>query len=432
MKKIILIVLIILLIALGLFFFLGNGKEKISDFFSGDTDFGSFFDIEPQSKNDFVQNPPTTPTDTTPTSSKYVAPVLRQISFEPVSGYTFYSTTSTSTRSSINIKGEESIEEFKATSTVIRFQERATGHMYDVFEFMQSPQKVSNATIQKIYNTFFSTNKNQFVYQNLAFNNEQIITSFAKLIFSTTTDTVLEKNTISSAVTDFVYNKNSNRLIYSIKQNGVSAIYTSNPDRTDEKLVTTVPFTEFILDPLTSTEVVLTTKASQVIPGYAYILNTTTGSLNKILGNIPGLLVKVSPDKKYYLYSQSEQTRPSIRSYNTKTQKTNLGTIDTIPEKCVFSQKNTSEIYCFGSIIYQAGQYPDDWYKGKVFNRDSLFKINLENNQISIIYNFDADELSFDVINPQLTANDSFMVFQSKYDLTLWSLDLNRITNEVF
>jgi len=432
MKKIILIILVILLIALGLFFFLGNGKEKISDFFSGDTDFGSFFDIEPQSKNDFVQNPPTTPTDTVPTNSKYVAPVLRQISFEPVSGYTFYATTSTSTRSSVNVEGNELIQEFLATSTVVRFQERATGHMYDVFEFIESPQKISNATIQKIYNTLFSTNKNQFVYQNLTFDNEKIITSFAKLVFSTSTGVVLEKNTISSAVTDFVYNKNSNKLVYSVKQDGVSAIYTSNLDRTNEKLVTTVPFTEFILDPLTSTEVVLTTKASQTIPGYAYILNTTTGSLNKILGNIPGLLVKVSPDKKFYLYSQSEQTRPSIRSYNTSTQKTNLGTIDTIPEKCVFSQKDTNEVYCFGSLVYQSAQYPDDWYKGKVFNSDSLFKINLANNFISVIYSFEADKLTFDVINPQLTTNDSFMVFQSKYDLTLWSLDLDRITNEVF
>ncbi len=432
MKKIILIVLLLLIIGLGVFYFFGNGKSKITDFFSGDTDFGSFFDIEPQSKNDFINTPDQTIPDEVPMDTNYSAPILRQISFEPISGYTFYATTSTSTRTVLQPNGAELIEEFKATSTVIRFQERATGHIYDVFEFAAAPRKISNITVQKVYNTLFSNNRDTFLHQTPVANNEQIKTTYNKIIYSTSTPPALAQNDISTVVNDFAFNKAANKLVYSIKQGGVSNIYTANFDKTGEKLVTTLSFNDFLLEIINTNNVLITTKASQTAPGYAYVLNTTTGALNKILGNINGLLVKVSPDEKYYVYSQSEQSRPAVRIYNTTTKTTNLLNINTLPEKCVFSQKNPDDLYCFGALVYKAAQYPDDWYKGKIFNADSFYKISLSTNYVQQIYNFDEVGLAFDVINPQLTTSDGFIIFQNKYDLTLWSINLNKVANEVF
>jgi hypothetical protein len=437
MKKTLLILSIIFLLALigfGLFYFFGNGKERVANFFSDNT-FGSFFDVEPQSQNDFTNRPLDIPDDEElQDPANYVPPVLRQISFEPVSGYTFYATTSTTTEETIDPTTQAvTVRETTSTSTAIRFQERITGHIYDVFEFLPTPQKISNVTELKVYNTLFSNNKDQFVFQTPTFNNEQIRSAFAKLTFSTTTGTSITSNDISSSVSDFIFNPFSNKLVYSVKQNGVSEIFTANIDRTGEKSVTTLYFNEFLLDTINKDDVLLTTKASQTALGYSYILNTTTGNLTKILGNIPGLLVKVSPDKKYYLYSQSEQNRPSLRAYNATTREINIVTIDTLPsEKCVFSQKDSSQAYCFGSLIYKTGMYPDDWYKGKVLNYESLYKINLINNSVSVVYAFEADDLSFDALNIRLTDNDNFIIFQNKYDLTLWSIDLRRLSNELY
>jgi hypothetical protein len=271
-----------------------------------------------------------------------------------------------------------------------------------------------------------------FLDQTLAFKNEQIKTTFNKIITSTSTDPTLAQSDISAIVNDFAYNKKANNLIFSIKQSGISNIYTSNFDKTAQKLVATLYFNDFLLDPISSTEILVTTKASQTALGYSYILNTTTGVLSKILGDVPGLLVKVSPDKKYYIYSQSEPSRPSFHIYNTTTKQTSLVPIDTLPEKCVFSQKNTDEMYCFGALSYKTGQYPDDWYKGKLFNIESLYKVNLATNTVFILYNFESDNLTFDVINPQLTFNDGFIVFENKYDLTLWSIDLKRVVTQAF
>lgn len=433
MKKIIYILLVILLLALlgfGIFYFLGNGKEKVADFF-GDNTFGTFFDVQTQSQNNLPTDSTneTTP-DTTPTSQTYTPPVLRQISFEPISGYTFYATSSTSTQEVLNSEGLSSLEELVVNSTAVRFQERATGHIYDVFEFLAAPQKVSNTTIQKIYSTIFSTNKDSFIYKKPSFNNEQIQTTFTKLIFSTSTGVQLNQSQISSTINDIVLNTDTNKLIYSVKQNNTSSIFTSDIDRTKEKLVTTLPFNEFLIDPINKDEVLITTKASKEIPGYAYTLNLTTGALNKILGNINGLLAKVSPDKKYYLYSQSEYSKPSIRTYNTELKSTNIISINTIPsEKCVFSKLNKEEIYCFGSLVYKAGSYPDDWYKGKISNTENLYKIDLIDGSVRIVYDFGSENLFFDIINPKLTPENNFIIFENKNDFTLWSIDLERLVN---
>lgn len=438
-KKI--IFLILLLVALGLYFFLGSGKQKVSNFFT-EADFGSFFDATPQSQNDDIinSNIDTPSIDETPVDTKYVAPVLRQISFEPIAGYTSYATTSTSTRTVTQRQGTSTDEitfeeEYLATTTAIRFQERATGHMYDVFEFALAPVKISNTTIQKVYNAIFSSNKDLFLNQTMVSNNEQIKTTFNKIVTSTSTESTLAQTELSTFVSDFTYNKKTNGLVYSIKQGGVSTIYTSNFDNTAQKLIATLYFNDFILDPINAAEVLVTTKASQTALGYSYILNTTTGILTKILGDIPGLLAKVSPDKKYYVYSQSEFSRPSFFTYNTATKQTQRVAIDALPEKCVFSQTNTDELYCFGALIYKTGQYPDDWYKGKLFNSESLYKINLATNSVSIVYTFqldEADRTTFDIINPQLTFSDNFIVFQNKYDLTLWSIDLKRAVTQGF
>lgn len=429
MKKIlfiITIILLILLIGFGIFYFFGGGKQAVDNFFQ-DNSFGTFFDIEPQSRNDFIPTGDSTNDSMIPSpqESAYVAPLLRQLSFEPVSGYTFYSTTSTSTRTSTSLEGAEIIEEFTATSTVFRFQERATGNIYDVFEFIQAPQKISPITEQKIYETQWSNNKNIFIFKKLVSNNEFIQTTLGELQFgTTTTDTSIKKSELSNIISDVILNKNTNKLVYSIKQGGSSVITTSNIDRTGEKPLKTLYFEDFTLDTINSTDVLITTKASQTAPGYAYTLNTTTGSFSKILGNITGLLVKVSPDKRFYIYSRSEIDRPQTLLLNTQNGFSVPLSFDTIPsEKCVFSQKESSA-YCFGSLLYKKGQYPDDWYKGKILNYETLYKINLEDASITVLYNFQADNIDLDAFNVQLSNDEGFIVFQNKFDLTLWGLKL--------
>lgn len=438
MKKILIIVGALILIGVGLFFFFGNGKEVVSDFFNEDADFGSFFDIEPQSQNDFVS----TPTEDTPpteaeSNSEYVPPTLRQISFEPIAGFTHYATTSISTTTSINEEGAELVATTTATSTVFRFQERASGHIYDVFEFMLAPQKVSNITVQKPYHTIFSNDPNLFIYVMPTLNNEQIKSTRAQIIpeqpeteTASSTPQSLNQTDISTAATNFVHIPSNDQIVYSIPKLTGSEVYISDFTRQNERLLITLPFKEFSIEPLSDTHVLIQTHASRDSVGFAYSLRLSNGVLSKILGNIPGLLLKVSSDQNFVLYSESDRSRPIIRTLDRTTGEVRRIGIDTIPEKCIFSTVVVSDIYCFGSPLYKAGTYPDDWYKGKIFNADDLYKIDLTTGTVKTLYVFEDDISDFDVIKPQITQNDGHIAFMSKYDLTLWAIDLTQLVTQ--
>ena len=441
MKKLLLIVLgiiLILLLGLGVFYFFG-GKEKASNFFNEGADFGSFFDTNTTSQNDTEFTiPESEPIPTVP--ANYKAPVLRQISFEPVSGYTYFATTSTSTRTTITEEQANLTEDFLATSTVVRFQERATGHIYDVFEFTAMIQKVSNITIQKIYNTVFTASRNIFLYQIPTAGNEQIKTVFAQNIpaytvtnASSTTEfpQSIEQKDISNILNNLVYLKENGTIAYSINTLTGADVYTSDPERLSEKKVTSLPFSEFTLEKVNSNTLLLQSKASASTIGYAYTLNISTGSLTKFAGNTRGLLTKISPDFNTFLSSESSTSRPILRAHDVKTNTVRRVGIDTIPEKCTFSQVNSFELYCFASLQYKSATYPDDWYKGKVFNIEDLYKINLETGVVDAVYIFGDDlNIDFDATKVEVTNNDNFILFVNKYDLTLWSLNLSELNNQ--
>ena len=435
MKKFLVALLVLALIVIAILFFWTGGRERVADFFNEGADFGSFFDTDPRSQNDPIFVPPTA-TSTPVVQGPYDAPVLRQISLEPISGYTFYSTTSTSTRILTNPEQGEVIQEYTSTSTAIRFQERATGHMYDAFTFLEPLSKVSNITIQKIYSTLFTNDINQMLALSLSQDNESVRTTFLKIIpakeetrTASSTQQSVEQAQLSSALSNAFYIPETNKLGYTGRSTSGTTFFTSDTQRGAEKAIASTPLSDITVDHISGTKAFVQTKASSNVRGYAYTLDLATGSLNKVIGNIPGLLVKMSPDLKYYLYSESTLNRPIIRAYDTTTGTTRQVGLQTIPEKCVFSKQVSSEALCFGSVAYKAAQYPDAWYKGKVFNTEHLYKIDLATGSVVNIYLFENDQ-TFDIINPKLSPSEDMIAFQNKYDLTLWALDLDALDNE--
>jgi hypothetical protein len=159
-KKIIFIILILLLIGLGVFFFFY--RDSINNVITNNFDFGTFFDTNPQSQNN---NPPIDTTTEQPPIEPgvYVPPILRQISFEPISGFTSYKTKINSPITKVNEENLEVVENQEIITTTIRFQERATGHLYEVFELQPNPKQISNITVSKIYETIFTKNKDEYI-----------------------------------------------------------------------------------------------------------------------------------------------------------------------------------------------------------------------------------------------------------------------------
>ena len=99
--------------------------------------------------------------------------------------------------------------------------------------------------------------------------------------------------------------------------------------------------------------------------------------------------------------------------------------LQTLPEKCVWSHTEKSTVYCAVPETIPEGIYPDNWYQGLVTFTDNLWKINTSTGISKVVVLFDRGyNKSFDAINLQLSSDDSYLTFTNKSDLILWGYRL--------
>ncbi len=215
--------------------------------------------------------------------------------------------------------------------------------------------------------------------------------------------------------------------LFYLQQTANSSIgYIASFDGKTRRQIWSSPIREWNPQFVNSGTVALTTKPEQNIPGFLYLLNTSSGAAKNILSNVSGLSDLVSPDANQVIYLTQGDTS-QLTAINQKTGDLHTITPTTFPEKCVWSIKNSTVIYCAvpretiqnGSLI--------SWYKGLISFTDDIWKIDIKNNTSTIIENLSSDSgMQIDAIKPLLSDSEQYLVFINKRDGTLWSLDLTK------
>ena len=96
-----------------------------------------------------------------------------------------------------------------------------------------------------------------------------------------------------------------------------------------------------------------------------------------------------------------------------------------LTEKCIWSEKNSSIIYCGVSSFIPRGDDLDAWYKGLTSFSDSVWMIDIETQTATVLV--DPTEKAgeeFDLIKPVLSPDEEYLLFINKRDSTLWQLKL--------
>jgi len=102
--------------------------------------------------------------------------------------------------------------------------------------------------------------------------------------------------------------------------------------------------------------------------------------------------------------------------------------VNTLPEKCVFSQSNSDVVYCAGPTQMPRVPMPESWYQGIVSLNDNLWKIDLSTqNYEELLMDKEEVDQSFDMTKLEVSPDDEFILFINKKDLTLWSLEITNI-----
>jgi len=327
--------------------------------------------------------------------------------------------TNTPTSSGVLIKNDDVL--------LGRYIERATGHIYDILLSNLSKTRVSNTTIPKIYEVYWRESGEDGVVRYLDSDEESILTFSGELQKSTDEQgdgsfpgVFLPKN-----IKNLSLAPSGKKLFYLLWTEDGSTGVSSNLDGTSKVQLWSAPLREWLVDWTSPTNISMTSKPSFDTQGSLFFLNTSTAYQTKVLGGIYGLTAKTNPDASKIVYSQTKGSGFESFIYDVATKKSQAMTVDTLPEKCVWSTKTVYEIYCAIPTQIKGGYYPDDWYKGTVSFSDDIWKINTKNGLTEFIIGTNsATGEGIDSINLSLGPDEKFLLLTNKNDLTLWAVQM--------
>src|SRR5581483_11708793 len=287
-------------------------------------------------------------------------------------------------------------------------------------------------TLPKIYQALITNQGNSALLRYLGSDENTIETSYVLVSTSTATTTTVGGNSGPKSLFTYALPENITELalspgrdqIFYLRAGGQGGIGSvASPNNAKPKQIFNFPLKEWQVSwPKTNT-LTLTTRPSAYIPGYVFFMNSTTGSLTKVLGNVPGLTTLTSPDLSYILFNESNTVDFDLNLFNTKSGSASSLSLKTLPEKCVWSQKATTVVYCAVPILVKKGNYPDVWYQGSVFFNDNFWKINVQTGERTVVARTaDLTKQAIDAVNLSLDPNENYLMFTNKRDLTLWNL----------
>ncbi len=310
--------------------------------------------------------------------------------------------------------------------TIVRHIEKATGHIYQTELFSPNKSRISNTTIPLAYNAIWGNGNSSLIAQYLKDDN-QTIDTYSLTLKQTTTSTTTD--TISGILfpLDLAGVDVFGSSVFYLKQTTAGTQgFISDMGNGKIKQIWDSPLRELLPQYVNTGTVALTSKPEQGLSGYLYFVNTGTGQIKKILGDVPGLSTLVSPDGTQVLASlQNGSTQMFV--YNVAGDIRTTVTPSTFPEKCVWSKKNKLILFCAVPNELLSGNSLTSWYMGLATFTDQIWKYDLKNNTASVVENFSRDtEDTIDVVKPILSDSEQYLVFINKKDGSLWSLDLTK------
>lgn len=308
----------------------------------------------------------------------------------------------------------------------IRYVDRATGHIFDVDPFTLSKVQITNNTLPKIYQTVWKSGGSQVIFRSLPNDGDTITNTSLTLTApkSTSTGTTYDVSTTQLQGNVSALETNGKQIAYVLTDTGsvgISGFAGEKP-----QTVFSSAFNEWQLA-WSAANLELTTNASASTDGFSYTLNTTSGSLMKVLGPLRALTTLMSPLGGQILYSNLDENGTTVFGVlNTKTGISSAILPATFPEKCVWSLKNKNIVFCAAPSTTIDANEPDSWYQGSVHFSDQIWQFDTAGGNTNLLAepkrNFGID---IDLINPTLSPNEDYLIFMNKTDLSLWALKLS-------
>lgn len=320
-------------------------------------------------------------------------PKLRQLTTKPVAGF------------------REVISESTA-QPILYYVEAGTGHVYSINIDSGEEVRISGTTIPQAYEAAISA-KGDFVAITEVSNAKDKLLILGSL--SATTSSFTEK--FNEIVQDFSFG-DSDELLYSVEEAQGIAAYSYNLNTSVKKNIFTLPYHEATIQWGTKAKGThyAFPKTSFALEGFLYEINN--GKINRL--PIDGFGFSALANKEIVLFTAVTKEKPTSFIYNRSTgMKKALNTV-VMPEKCSISETGVI-FYCAHEPIDVPYQFPDDWYKGVLSFKDSLWEMNeAEFTSTKLVDTLTESGREIDGINLSTGTNTKALYFINKNDSTLW------------
>lgn len=331
------------------------------------------------------------------------------------------------------VAGATTREDSATKETLIRYVDRATGHIFETSALRAATRRVTNTTIPRLQEALFVENGEGVLLRYLKDDTETIVTFYGKVTPRTLTEGSVSE--IEAELKGFFLPENirhlavspdTKKIFFLTERSRGATGSVANPDGTRKTDIFSSPATEWIVSWPEQKKLLMSTKPAFDVFGYAYLLDADSGALGSIVRKLPALTVLAHPSLQSVLLSQGgQETATALKLLTVPTGIISELRVETLPEKCVWSSANKDVLYCAVPRGGMRGEYPDLWYKGITSFSDDVWKINTTTGEADVFFDLEEEaQGSIDVLHPFLDAKEAFLFFTNKNDLSFWSLRL--------
>ncbi len=311
---------------------------------------------------------------------------LRQLTLKPIAGATF-------------------------TGTGILYAEQGTGHIYHLNFGSGAETLVSGTTIPKARTAVFSPGGTHVA----------LTTTYGSLPETIVGSVTLENGTgsldgvsLPLDAQNIYFGKSTSTLMYTLSDTDGTSGYSYNMNTKKGTQIFRIPLRDVRV--LWGTKIYVYTTPTVTQDGALYLVDKN--DLVYVTEGESGLMGLTHNGEVIVTISEDV----GVISYLVGTGGTRTGLpLPLIPEKCV---STISTFFCASSNITSSNAFPDAWYKGTISLSDSLWSVDIQNGNGSLLSDFLTESgREIDVRTIGANEDGTYLYFINKNDNTLWMFD---------
>jgi hypothetical protein len=312
------------------------------------------------------------------------------------------------------------------TTTLARYVLQENGHVVDLLldSAGQIPRAVSNLTIPGTVRGLWVENGTASVLQYL--DSGSIKTVYVG--FPTGTSTQARPARIQflpDNIVDIAASPDGKSVAYLLKTSSGSDGYIARADGVGSKKVFSTPLSQVLISWPSPATLLLQTKSSANSEGAVFSINAQSGATSPLV-YAAGLTAIGDRTLSHIIYQTSAQGGASYVHNVQKGTDISLA-FNPIPEKCAWSPKTDTLLYCGVPFQYVSSSYLDLWHQGLASVPDALFSFNTVTGSSTIITTIgNGAGASSDIAELAVSPDEKYLVFIKKGDRSLWGVRLTQ------